>query len=578
MDQKDHVIDILKELHSFVPEDASPAVISHIEEEIKKLEENLFYLVVLGQFKRGKTTLINALLGEKLLPSGILPLTSVITLIRFGEIKNASVIFEDNRRYVVDTERLYEYISEQSNPNNKKGVKFVEISYPSSFLQDGIVLVDTPGIGSVSIHNTITTKEFLPHIDAAVVVLAADPPITQVEYEFFDELFTGVNKVFFLLNKIDTMSQADLAEALAYTKKTLMQKTGDEVDLIPVSALATLKDSVAGVNNSSHAASLENLKRAIQSFLGKDKLEHLLRGSQKRVHRLIGELQFSGELRLKAVEMPLRDLQEKIRLFNQFMNSINNDRERHIYIMDGEIAALRRWLSERVETMQREENIKLQNVLSERVTERRELSSRELLPAVEKELMTILIEDFEKWRPPLERELVGRLQTISQHTCAEINKAVEQLVQHSARLFDIALSTFPAAEVLPLNETLSYKVKDDPLFIEIDMLEISARFLPRGLVRRRILRHLKDKVAERIMLNCGRVLSGLVSLLDNNQRHIQDNLEQAVENVVGDIGRILTVAVQQKEKDETLAQTQLSFIRQYLQLLRALEMRLDQNL
>ena len=117
-----------------------------IEEEIDKLETNSFYLAVLGQFKRGKTTFINALLGEEILPTGILPLTSIITLIRFGITKRAEVVFLDKRRCTIDATELRQYVSESENTKNEKKVHHVELMYPSHFLKNGIVLIDTPGV------------------------------------------------------------------------------------------------------------------------------------------------------------------------------------------------------------------------------------------------------------------------------------------------------------------------------------------------------------------------------------------------------------------------------------------------
>ena len=147
MKEPTYLTSALKQLKSLTQQSASPTLLAHIEDEIHKLESNSFYLAVLGQFKRGKTTFINALLGEEILPTGILPLTSVITLIRFGETKRTEVVFLDNRRCTVDPGELSQYVSESDNPKNQKKVHHVELAHPSSFLKNGVVLIDTPGGG-----------------------------------------------------------------------------------------------------------------------------------------------------------------------------------------------------------------------------------------------------------------------------------------------------------------------------------------------------------------------------------------------------------------------------------------------
>src|SRR4030043_1234292 len=124
------------------------------EELREKIENNVFNLVVLGQFKRGKTTLINALLGAEILPTAIVPLTSIATILKYDEILKINVYFNDGKVTEINPENLSEYVTERGNPRNEKDVQEVVITYPSSYLKDGVMLIDTPGVGSVYEHNT----------------------------------------------------------------------------------------------------------------------------------------------------------------------------------------------------------------------------------------------------------------------------------------------------------------------------------------------------------------------------------------------------------------------------------------
>ena len=179
----------------------------------EKLESNQLHLAVLGQMKRGKSSFINALLGAEVLPTGVLPVTAVITKIRYGPYPDATVLFTTGRQERTALSTLADYITETGNPGNRKQVASVEINYPSPFLNGGMILVDTPGIGSTHSHNTRTTEGYLENIDAGIVVLSVDPPITEVESLFIKDMKKEIPKLFFILNKIDTAS-ADEASHL----------------------------------------------------------------------------------------------------------------------------------------------------------------------------------------------------------------------------------------------------------------------------------------------------------------------------------------------------------------------------
>ncbi len=153
---------------------------------IDKLRENRFNLVVLGAFKRGKSTLINALLGESLLPTAIVPLTSVVTVLGYGEQLNIEVLFHNGERKKISQPELVEYITEKGNQRNQKGVREVDITYPSDYLKDGVRIIDTPGVGSVYCHNTEVAYNYLPQVDAAVFVVTVDPPLSAAEQEFLE--------------------------------------------------------------------------------------------------------------------------------------------------------------------------------------------------------------------------------------------------------------------------------------------------------------------------------------------------------------------------------------------------------
>jgi len=190
----------------------------------ERLTEGRFYVACIGQFKRGKSTLLNALVGDRVLPTGVVPITTVPTVLRYGRSRSARVRFEGGAWSDITPEDLTQYVSEEHNPENAKGVAGVEVFVPSPLLTDGMCLVDTPGLGSVFAGNTATTQAFVPHIDAAIIVLGADPPIAGEELALVEEVGKQVRDLVVVLNKADRTSDAERRIAQSFTRKVLEKR------------------------------------------------------------------------------------------------------------------------------------------------------------------------------------------------------------------------------------------------------------------------------------------------------------------------------------------------------------------
>jgi hypothetical protein len=186
-----------------------------------RMAEGRFYVACIGQFKRGKSTLLDALVGDRILPTGVLPITAVPTVVRYGTSRRARVRLQEGSWKDIAPEELHQYVSEENNPENAKGVVSVEVFCPSPLLTDGMSLVDTPGLGSVFAGNTAATQAFVPHIDAAIVVVGADPPIAREELTLAVEVGKQVRDLLVVLNKADRTSDADRQIASSFTRDVL---------------------------------------------------------------------------------------------------------------------------------------------------------------------------------------------------------------------------------------------------------------------------------------------------------------------------------------------------------------------
>jgi hypothetical protein len=194
-----------------------------------RVSEGRFYVACVGQFKRGKSTLINALIGEPVLPTGFIPVTAVPTVIRFGKHRHAHIRTRNGSWLDIPISELKQFVAEELNPENKKGVQGAEVFVSSPLLSAGMCIVDTPGLGSVFAGNTAATQAFIPHIDAALVVVGADPPLAGEELTLVEAVGRQVQDLILVLNKADRTTDAERAAAATFTRQTLQKRLRRDV-------------------------------------------------------------------------------------------------------------------------------------------------------------------------------------------------------------------------------------------------------------------------------------------------------------------------------------------------------------
>ncbi|MBN1983124.1 MAG: dynamin family protein [Chitinivibrionales bacterium] len=211
----------------------------------ERLAGGMLRIAVLGQFNRGKSTFINRLLGMEILPTSVLPITSVPTVITYGEVNECTITFSDKKAAVTQRgdeaaiyTQLLKYVTEKNNPKNIHNVEEATVKCNSQFLLHGTVIIDTPGFGSTHTHNTQTTLDLLSSCDAALFLLSADLPITQTEVDFLKFVIPSVPRIFFIYNKIDLLNSDELHLTQQFIKDILVKRLdfSSDVNLFPVSA------------------------------------------------------------------------------------------------------------------------------------------------------------------------------------------------------------------------------------------------------------------------------------------------------------------------------------------------------
>lgn len=282
-------------------------------ELVVKLAEDRFTLAVLGQFKRGKSSLMNAIIGRELLPTGVLPLTSAITVLKYGPVERL-VVRRDGLSFPEElpVSSLPDYVTEKGNPANQKKVKTACIELPVPFLRRGIEFVDTPGVGSAITANTAITYNFLPECDAVLFVTSVDTPMTSLELEFLKEIREYVGKIFFVVNKTDLVKENERDEVLEFVTGTIRTQIGSEaVKVFPVSARLGLAARISGDTALYGQSGIKDLEEALASFLSVEKSAIFLTAVAQKALRLLDDEATQGAFGESALQARAREMQKK---------------------------------------------------------------------------------------------------------------------------------------------------------------------------------------------------------------------------------------------------------------------------
>jgi hypothetical protein len=301
-----------------------------------RLEEGRFHLAVLGQFKRGKSTLLNAFLGDALLPTSVVPLTAIPTFVEYGPEVKIRVCYLDERparEFAGKTGEefatiLEGFVTEEGNPKNRLGILQVEIFHPAPILQHGVVLIDTPGIGSTFTHNTEATLNFLPQCDAALFVVSADPPLTEVEAEFLKAVHSRVSRLFYIFNKVDYLNEREKEAALAFLRKVLAEKVQvtDDHPIFSVSSRRGLESKLLGDAALWAQSGLNQVEDHLICFLVSEKANALREALGRKVRDILEVLVMRLRLGIRSLQMPLDDLEKRLQVFEKELTNAERQR------------------------------------------------------------------------------------------------------------------------------------------------------------------------------------------------------------------------------------------------------------
>jgi GTPase SAR1 family protein len=243
---------MFREVSSALGDELTAEARVRIETSRRRLAEGRFQVVCCGEFRRGKSSLLNALIGRQhLFPVDVDITTAVVTTLEWAEGEYAIVYEGDpakpeehHRQRRISLAEVHEYASEQANPRNRKQVSRVAMFAPISQLESGLVLVDTPGIGSVNSEHGVVTYGFIPQADAILYVCSVTEPLSQHEADFLayalEEcpiVVTAVTKADLVVDPSPVVDAArERIYAVLVSHASDPRTSAEELVIIPVSA------------------------------------------------------------------------------------------------------------------------------------------------------------------------------------------------------------------------------------------------------------------------------------------------------------------------------------------------------
>ncbi|MGD0211843.1 MAG: dynamin family protein [Terriglobales bacterium] len=277
----------------------------------ERISQGRFYVACIGQFKRGKSSILNALVGANVLPTGVVPVTAVPTIVRYGSHAAARVRFDSGGWSDIPVTTVDEYVSEEKNPENAKHVAALEVFVASPLLATGMCFVDTPGLGSVFTGNTAATQAFIPHIDAALVVIGADPPLAREELVLVEAVSRHVQDLIIAVNKADRTTDTERAAAVGFARRQLEKRLQRAVPpFFEVSATEQLERGGTGRDWPKMVAALQQLVESSG--------RRLIRAACHRgLKRISEELLVIITEEREALQRPIEDSERRIAVMKQ---------------------------------------------------------------------------------------------------------------------------------------------------------------------------------------------------------------------------------------------------------------------
>ena len=397
---------------------------------VKKLEEDRFHLVVVGEFNHGKSTFVNALLGETVLATGVTPTTAAIHHLKYTESPEATVVYASGRRDPIGFEGARKFAVGGGESTDE--VDYLEVGYPAPLLKERILLVDTPGVNDLSLARADITYSYIPRADAVLFLLDAGQILKESERIFLQEklLKASRDKIVFVITKWDILNDDEKKEALEYARTQLKNLVKDPV-VFPISAEASL----AGRPNES---GMPELLAHLTNFLAEERGRILLDNALGEGLNLVELLGKGVSARKRSLAMKSEELERRIKMLEQDLaGQAGTIEQRRIKIRE-DVSAIKVGAKKDLERFVDDTIRQLPNVIDN--AKQDEL--KKYLPA-------FLEDTFKTWAESESKEVAGKLEELAEKTIAlvredahDATKRVSDILGTDQKRLEVHVDTF----------------------------------------------------------------------------------------------------------------------------------------
>jgi hypothetical protein len=526
-------------------------------EQIAALRDRLaaarLRVLVAGEAKRGKSTLINALLGRAVLPTGVTPLTAVATTVRYGDDSHVAVRFADGHEEKHPISALPDLVTERGNPGNRRRLAAVTVYLDVPLLAGGVELVDTPGTGSVFAWDTVAARKALETMDAAVFVLTADPPVSAAELNLYRKLSGLSVATFAVLNKTDHLAEAGLAEVVEFTGRVLGGASAAPVRVYPLSARAALNGDDPGFT--AFAA-------GFTAYLASSRVTDLRSSAVIQAKRIASALLDEVALARRAAELTAGDAADRVARFGERLSEVTVRGRDAMAVVRAESARLLMALNEAAAAdgprLGRDVTRQLEKALA---GELRTASSAVIERQGRQRLVGLTLEAARTWHSQRQLIIEDGLAGTDARLAADLTSALAVLRDSAAELLGLDLAVPEPGGRLAADRRFFYTTDEGAGQTEL-LTGAIRRAMPGELGRRRAREHLLREASPLVASQIGRARGDLQYRLSEASRALARSVERRYTEATGRMRAALETAAelrtasagQARDKEQELAE------------------------
>jgi GTP-binding protein EngB required for normal cell division len=502
-----------------------------------RLDAARLRVLVVGEAKRGKSTLVNALLGRDVLPSGVTPLTAVATTVRYGEDERTVARYLDGHDEKHPVAALSDLVTERGNPGNRRRIAGATVYVAAPLLAGGVELVDTPGTGSVFEWDTQAAHEALRSMDAAVFVLTADPPVSASERDLLEQVARLSVTTFAVLNKADRLNEPELAEALEFTRQVL-GASGHGGTVYAVSARAAMRGGDTG---------FAAFEADFTAYLAARGAADLRASAVAQARRIAGSLLDEVAVTRRVAGMRAGDAADRVRRFGERLAEVTVHGRDAVTVVNGEAGRLLFALNDAAERdrprLAREIGAQLDALFEGSL---RDAAAGEIERAGRERLSALTVVAAEGWRQQRREAIEQGLAAVDARLAAELGTELGVLRESAAELLGLDLAVPEPEGRLAESSRFFYATGPD-----IGQTELLAgavrRRLPGEFGRRTARDHLRHEVPGLVDMQIGRARGDLQYRLAEAARALARVVEQRYADGTSRIRSALRAAAELRE-------------------------------